>query len=136
MTTSRSAGIVLVAALSLGSASIVEAEKKDFDARWKAAETNVRTGAGKQYFGDVFFKEFFGKYTVHVNECTRRTGEKIRGELKAAVELGARGQVLAVLVRPDSKPSRCFADLVKGDTFSPPPSGHFWVPVLVKFTGE
>ena len=136
MVTPRRACAFVAGALCLWSASGVAAAKKDFDARWTEAQRNVESGPGKRYFDDVFFKEFFGKYTVHVNECTRRTGERILSELNAAVEIGARGQVLAVLVRPDSKPARCFADLVKRDVFSPPPSDHFWIPVTVKFTGE
>jgi hypothetical protein len=55
-------------------------------------------------------------------------------DLRVAVELGASGQVLAVKVRPQSKASTCFADLVKGDTFSKPPSDHFWIPAEVRFT--
>jgi hypothetical protein len=55
-------------------------------------------------------------------------------DLRAAVELGASGQVLAVEVRPQSKASACFADLVKRDTFAKPPSDHFWIPVEVRFT--
>jgi hypothetical protein len=124
----------LAVLLCVMSASAVPAEKKDFDARWKDAERNVKAGAGQQYFNDVFFKEFFGKYAGHVTECAQRTGEKMMADLTAAVELGARGQVLAVMVRPDSKTTRCFADLVKRDTFSPPPSAHFWIPVTVTFT--
>ena len=95
---------------------------------------NVRSGAGEKYFNDVFFKEFLGKYATHMTECAQRTGEKMMVDLTAAVELGGRGQVLAVLVRPESKPSRCFADLVKRDTFSAPPSDHFWIPVTIHFT--
>jgi hypothetical protein len=125
---------VPLALLCLATVSTFAAEKKDFDARWKEAEQNVKSGAAKQYFDDVFFKEFFGKYATHITECTQRTGEKMMADLRAAVELGARGQVLAVLVRPESKASKCFADLVKRDTFSTPPSGHFWIPVKVTFT--
>jgi hypothetical protein len=136
MVTRRRACALLAGVLCLGSASGVAAAKKDFDARWSEAQRNVEAGPGKKYFDDVFFKEFFGKYAVHVNECTRSTGEKMTAELNAAVEVGTRGQVLAVLVRPDSKAARCFADLVKRDTFSPPPSGPFWIPLTVKFTGE
>jgi len=40
------------------------------------------------------------------------------------------------MVRPDLKISRCFSDLVKGDTFSRPASGHFRIPVTVPFTRE
>ena len=102
----------------------------------KEAQQNVKSGAGEQYFDNVFFKEFFGKYATHMTECTQRTGEKMMVDLTAAVELGGRGQVLTVLVRPEMKPSRCFADLVKRDTFSAPPSGHFWIPVTIKFTEQ
>jgi hypothetical protein len=130
----RRAQFTLAVLLCLTSVSDVAAEKKDFDARWREAEQNVRSGAGRQYFNDVFVKEFFGKYAVHLTECAQRTGERIMTTLTAAVELGTRGQVLAVMVRPESKASRCFADLVKRDTFSAPPSGHFWIPVTVKFT--
>jgi hypothetical protein len=94
----------------------------------------VKAGSGQQYFNDVFFKEFFGRYTVHVNECTQQTGEGMTSDLRAAVELGASGHVLAVIVRPQSKASTCFADLVKRDTFSKPPSENFWIPVEVRFT--
>ena len=110
------------------------AAEKDFEARWREAEQNVKAGPGQLYFNDVFFKEFFGKYTVHVNECTQKTGETMASELMAAVELGATGRVLAVLVRPQSKPGECFAELVKKDTFSRPPSDRFWIPVKVRFT--
>jgi hypothetical protein len=120
--------------LCLMSVSADAAQKKDFDARWKEAEQNVSGGAGEQYFNIFFGKEFFGMYAVLMTECAQRTGEKLRADLTAAVELGARGQVLAVIVRPESKVSRCFADLVKRDTFSPPPSAHFWLPVTIRFT--
>ena len=111
------------------------AERKDFDARWKEAEQTISGGAGEQYFTVLFVKEFFGKYAVHMTKCSQRTGEKAKGELTAAIELGARGQVLAVMVRPELKVTKCFADLVKRDTFSPPPSAHFWLPVTIRFTG-
>ena len=110
------------------------AAEKDFDSRWREAEENVKVGSGQKYFHDVFFKEFFGKYTVHVNECTQRTGQKVESDLKAAVELGATGRVLTVLVRPESAPAECFAQLVRQDSFSKPPSDHFWIPVEVRFT--
>ena len=132
----RRAQFMLAVLLCLTSVSDVAAEKKDFDARWREAEQNVRSGAGQKYFDDVFVKEFFGKYAVHVTDCAQRTGERIMATLTAAVEVGARGQVLAVMVRPRSKASRCFADLVKQDTFSPPPSDHFWIPVTIKFTSN
>ena len=134
MVTNRRSHIPLAALLCLMAASAFPGEKKDFDARWKEAERNVKSGAGGQYFNNVFFKEFFGKYAVHMTECAQRTGERMMADLNAAVELGARGQVLRVMVRPESKPSKCFADLVKRDTFSAPPSGHFWIPVTIRFT--
>jgi hypothetical protein len=134
MVTSPRSGVIRVAVLCLMSVAAVAAEKRDFDARWKDAQQNVRAGVGQQYFNDVFFKEFFGKYAVHMTACAQRTGEKMMADLNAAVELGTRGQVLTVMVRPETKASRCFADLVKRDTFSPPPSGHFWIPVTVTFT--
>ena len=92
--------------------------------------------AAALYFNNVFFKEFFGKYATHMTECTQRTGEKTMTPLHAAVELGARGQVLRVMVRPETKPTKCFADLVKRDTFSAPPSDHFWIPVTITFTEQ
>jgi hypothetical protein len=112
----------------------VQADAKGFEARWREAEGNVRAGPGQQYFNDVFFKEFFGKYTVHVDDCTQRTGQRVTSDLKAAVELGAAGGVLAVLVRPESPAAECFAELVRKNTFSRPPSDHFWIPVEVRFT--
>ena len=135
MVTTRRLRIPLAAPLCLVAASALPAEKKGFEARWKEAEQNVRSGAGEKYFNDVFFKEMLGgKYATHMTECAQRTGEKMMVDLNAAVELGRRGQVLAVLVRPESKPSRCFADLMKRDTFSAPPSDHFWIPVTIHFT--
>jgi hypothetical protein len=121
--------------LCLWSVSANAAGKKDFDARWKEAEQNVSGGAGEQYFNVVFFKEFFGKYAVHMTKCSQRTGEIMKADLTAAIELGARGQVRAVMVRPELKVTKCFADLVKRDTFSPPPSAHFWLPVTIRFSG-
>jgi hypothetical protein len=136
MTTIRRSHIPLAALLCLVASSAAPGEKKDFDARWEEAEQNVRSAAGEPYFNNVFFKEFSGKFATHMTECAQRTGEKMMATLHAAVELGARGQVLRVMVRPETKPSRCFAGLVKRDTFSPPPSGHFWIPVTIKFTEE
>ena len=121
-------------ALGVLSGHALGAGGDDFETRWREAEQTVKSGAGQAYFKDVFFKEFFGKYTVHVNECTQKTGETMASELMAAVELGATGRVLAVLVRPQSKPGECFAELVKKDTFSRPPSDRFWIPVKVRFT--
>jgi hypothetical protein len=115
---------------------LLAAAEGDFDARWRKAQANVKSGRGRQYFNDVFFKEFFGKYTLHVNECTQQTGEKMMDDLKAAVELGATGRVQSVLVRPQSKPAKCFAELVKKDSFSKPPTDHFWIPVEVRFTNR
>ena len=121
-------------ALGVLSGHALGAGGDDFETRWRKAEQTVKSGAGQAYFTDVFFKEFFGKYTVHVNECTQKTGETMASELMAAVELGATGRVLAVLVRPQSKPGECFAELVKKETFSRPPSDRFWIPVKVRFT--
>ena len=135
MITTRRSPIPLVALLCLATSALA-GEKKGFDARWEEAEQNVRSGAGEQYFNNVFFKEFYGKYATHMTECAQRTGEKMMATLHAAVELGARGQVLGVPLRPETKPSRCFAGLMKRDTFSPPPSGHFWIPVTIKFTEQ
>lgn len=136
MVTNRRSDIPLAALLCLIAASAFPSEKKDFDARWKEAEQNVRSGPGEPYFNNVFFKEFFGRYATHMTECTQRTGEKTMAPLHAAVELGARGQVLRVMVRPETKPTTCFADLVKRDTFSAPPSDHFWIPVTITFTEQ
>lgn len=110
------------------------ADEKDFDARWREAEQNVMSGPGQRYFSNVFFKEFFGKYSTHINECAQQTGERMTADLRAAVELGASGQVLTVMVRPRSKPSTCFEDLVKRDTFSRPPSDPFWIPLEIRFS--
>jgi len=122
--------------LAFANISSLWADKKDFDARWKEGEQNVQSGSGQRYFDDVFFKEFYGKFAVHMTECARRTGEKMMADLHAAVELGSNGQVLSVIVSPETKPSKCFAELVKRDTFSRPPAGHFWIPVKVTFTGQ
>jgi hypothetical protein len=122
---------VLLGALNGGP---LGADDKQFDALWRQAEQNVKSAPGQQYFNDVFFKEFYGKYTVHVNECTLKTGERMMSTMKAAVELTATGGVSRVLVRPQSRPARCFADLVRKDSFSKPPSDRFWVPVEVRFT--
>jgi hypothetical protein len=65
---------------------------------------------------------------------SQRTGERLMVDLNAAVELGPHGQVMAILVRPQTKSSKCFAELMKRDTFSPPPAAHFWIPVTIKFT--
>lgn len=134
MITSRRSPIPLAVLLWAMTLPAVAAEKRTFDARWKEAEQNVQGGAGEQYFNVVFFREFFGKYAVHLTECAQRTGEKTRSQLKAAIELGPRGQVLGIMVRPETKASKCLADLVRRDTFSPPPSAHFWIPVTVAFT--
>lgn len=99
MVTSRRSFALLAVLLCLVSVSAVAAEKKDFDARWRDAEQNVRAGAGQQYFNDVFFKEFFGKYAVHMTECAQRTGERMTADLTMAVEVGARGQVLMATQR-------------------------------------
>jgi hypothetical protein len=136
MVTTRRSHIPLAVLLCLFAASAAPGEKKGFEARWKEAQQNVKSGVGEKYFNDVFFKEFFGKYATHMTDCAQRTGEKMMADLNAAVEVGGRGQVLTVLVRPESKPSRCFADLVKRDTFSAPPSGHFWIPVTIRFTEQ
>ena len=117
-----------------GDISGAAADEKDFAARWKEASQNVLSGPGQEYFNNVFFREFFGKYSAHANECTQRTGEIMTSDLRIAVELAASGQVLAVKVRPQSKASKCFAYLVKRDTFSKPPSDHFWIPAEVRFT--
>jgi len=117
-----------------GDISGAAADEKDFVARWKVASQNVLSGPGQEYLNNVFFREFFGKYSAHVNDCTQQTGEGMTSDLRVAVELGASGQVLAVKVRPQSKASTCFADLVKRDTFSKPPSDHFWIPAEVRFT--
>src|SRR6478672_7235527 len=109
MVTNRRLPFPLAALLCLAAVPALPGEKKGFDARWKEAERNVKTGAGEQYFNQVFFKEFYGKFAVHMTECTQRTGERMMADLNAAVELGARGQVLAVLVRPEIKPAKCFA---------------------------
>jgi len=126
--------VTAVVIQALPSAALLRADDNTFDARWSEAEENVRAAPGEQYFNEVFFKEFFSKYAVHVNECTRRTGEQMTTDLRAAVQLGADGDVLAVLVRPESAPAKCFAELVEKDTFSRPPSGQFWLPVTVRFT--
>jgi len=57
-------------------------------------------------------------------------------EAEKNVSFGRRGQVLAVLVRPETKASKCFADLTKRDTFSTPPAPRFWLPVTIKFTAN
>jgi len=123
---------VVIQAVSTG--SLLRADENGFDARWSEAEENVGSEPGKQYFNEVFFKEFFSKYSVHVNECTQRTGERMTSELRAAVQLGTNGDVLTVLVRPESAPARCFAALVENDRFSRPPFDRFWLPVTVRFT--
>jgi hypothetical protein len=130
----RGSHVPFATVLCLLVSTALAGEGKDFDGRWKEAQQNVRAGAGQKYFDDVFFKEFYGKFAVHMTACAQRTGEKMMADLHAAVEVGARGQVLAVMVRPETKPSKCFADLVKRDTFSAPPMGHFWLPVTVTFT--
>jgi hypothetical protein len=132
----RMKGMAIAVLLCLLSVPADAAEKKDFDARWKEAEQTIGGGAGEQYFTVLFVKEFFGKYAVHMTKCSQRTGQIMKGDLTAAIELGARGQVLAVLVRPESKLTKCFADFVKRDTFSPPPSAHFWLPVTIRLTGS
>ena len=145
MVETRYSRVPLALLFSLMSVSAVAAEKKDFAARWKEAEKNVKHGAGKHYFNEVFFKEFYGMFGGHSTECAQQTGEKMMGELNAAVEIGARGQVLTFMARPESEASKapkaprwmsCFADLVKRDTFSAPPSDHFWIPMTLSFTGN
>jgi hypothetical protein len=135
MVETRRAHFPIAVLLCLLSVPAGAAEKKDFDARWKEAQQTISGGAGEQYFTVLFVKEFFGKYAVHMTKCSQRTGQIMKEDLTAAIQLGARGQVLAVMVRPESKLTKCFANLVKRDTFSPPPSAHFWLPVTIRFTG-
>jgi hypothetical protein len=125
--------VVLVGMLSV---SPVTPQTKDFDARWKDGTQNVASGAGQKYFNEVFFKEFYSVYAAHMTACAQRTGEKPMTDLKAALELGADGRVLTVLLQSESKAFKCFADLAKNDRFSKPPSGHFWLPVTVTFSGS
>jgi hypothetical protein len=88
MVMTRRSPIPLVALLCLATSALA-GDKRDFDARWTQAEQNVRSGAGEQYFNNVFFKQFYGKYATHMTECAQRTGEKMMATLHAAVELGA-----------------------------------------------
>ena len=134
MLPARVSPLLAAVVLFLAAVPARPADKNDFDRRWKEAEQNVRSGPGQQYFDNVFFKEFYGKFAGHMTECAQRTGERMMADLNAAVQLGKQGQVLAIVVRPQSKPSKCFADLVKRDNFSPPPSAPFWLPVTIKFT--
>jgi hypothetical protein len=136
MTTIRRSFLPVAVLLGLAAVPAFPAYKKSFDSRWKQAEENVRSAAGQPYFDDVFFKEFSGKYAVHMTECAQSTGERMLTDLTAVIDLGKEGQVLGILVRPETKPSKCFADLVKRDTFSPPPSAPFSIPVTIKFTVE
>ena len=134
MTMIRRSFLPVAVLLGLAAVPAFAAYKRTFDARWKEAEENVRSGAGQQYFDQVFFKESQAKYAVHMTECAQRTGERMLTDLSAVIQLGKEGQVLGILVRPETKPSKCFADLVKRDTFSPPPSEPFSIPVTIKFT--
>lgn len=110
------------------------AAESDFDKRWKEAESNVTVDPGKPYFNDLFFKESLAKFGDHMSECAKRTGERRTSKLRAAVELAAAGNVLTVLTQGHSKSEECFAELVKKDAFSKPPTDHFWVPVEMRFS--
>ncbi len=133
MFTTRSSNLALVTLLTLARGVLLAAEK-DFETRWKEAEANVTAGPGQPYFKDVFFKESLDKFIGHISECAKRTGERPTTDLRTAVELGANGQVLGVLLQAPSKVGECFGDLVKKDSFSRPPADHFWVPVEIGFS--
>ena len=72
MVESRRSHLPIALLLCLLSVPAYAAEKKDFDARWKEAEQTIGGGAGEQYFTVLFVKEFFGKYAVHMTQCSQR----------------------------------------------------------------
>jgi hypothetical protein len=127
--------VMLGLILSFLSSAATRAQEKELDTRWKEAEENVKSEPGRHYFTTAFSKEFFSKYPAHLSQCAQKAGPVTPPEMKAAVELGAAGQVLAVLPS-DSKAPSCFWDLLKRDVFPKPPSDHFWVPIVVRITKQ
>jgi hypothetical protein len=116
--------------------AVLSAAEKDFATRWKEAETHVTAGPGQPYFKDTFFKDSQDKFSAHISACAKQTGEVPTTDLRAAVELGSKGQVLAVLLQAPSKTGGCFGERIKKDSFPAPPADHFWVPVEMRFSKQ
>lgn len=109
-------------------------EVDEFEKRLREASGNVQTRAGRAYFEGAFSKQFYPTYAPRLSQCMQETADTAAPSFDLVLHLGGDGHVAEAMVRPETKLTTCFMALVKQDTFSPPPSAGFWVPVSMRFT--
>ncbi len=126
------AGLGLVMGTVLGAGLL--AEEVDFVARLNEAREAVFSGAGKEFYDGAFSKAFYAQYPGRLTECMKRTGDTEQPGFDMLLKLAGNGSVEAAMVKPESKITTCYLELVKKDVFPKPPSAGFWVPVSIRFS--
>jgi hypothetical protein len=111
------------------------ADDDAFDTHLKAAQQNEQSAAGKTY-GPAFQTEFGGGFAARINECAKRSGGPHSDPFDVLMRLGPSGKVEAVLVRPKTKFSECFAKQYKRASFPKPPAAGYWVIGRMRFSPE
>jgi hypothetical protein len=120
--------VFVVLVLSLASLCSA-ADKKQLEAALAAVEANLKTPAGKQY-EERLGTEFPPKYLPSLKQCKQSlpAGESINN-FDMFMKLNSNGQVLDVLIYPESWFANCARTALLTGKFSSPPHDNYWVNV-------
>jgi len=116
----------------------IEAAAADpFAKRLRQAGENVQTEPGRAYFEGPFQRQFQGEFAPRLSECLQETGAtNPPPSFDLVLELGSDGRVQDVTGRPENAFTACFAARLRKDTFPPPPSPGFVVPIAMRMTAS
>jgi hypothetical protein len=111
------------------------AQEPDFVMELNHAREVVHEGPAKAFYDGPFNQAFYAKFSGWLNSCSQHTGRPV-DDLDLIVTLGPEGKVQAIRFEPRSEGTRCFAELVKKETFPPPPSKGLAVPVSIRMSKQ
>ncbi len=105
------------------------ADKKQLQSALAAVEANLKTSAGKHY-EELLGKEFPDKYLPSLKPCKQSVPAGTRIDTPDMfMKLNGNGQVVEVLVYPETQFSNGARNALLTGKFSSPPHDEYWVNV-------
>ena len=106
------------------------AEDVPFEVALRKAQEATRTEPLKSYLTGPFGQTFGLHYIEWLNECNLKTQQNA-WNFDLLVTIGAKGEVSDVRFEPKTPTTECFAVLLKGQAFPPPPKPGLVVPAAI-----
>ena len=122
-----------VVAVALVGSLPAATEELAFGVELNRAREAMEIAPFKTFYDGPFNKAFYAKFSGWLNQCSAKTGQALEN-LDLILTLAGDGKVQTVRFEPQSANGRCFAELVRKESFPSPPSSGLAVPVSIRMT--